>query len=49
MSSHSAAHGHHHHSHGLVDASIKRSREGLRVVGVSLALLGFTAAAQAAI
>jgi cation diffusion facilitator family transporter len=49
VSSHSAAHGHHHHSHGLVDASIKRSREGLRVVGVSLALLGFTAAAQAAI
>jgi cation diffusion facilitator family transporter len=49
LSSHSAAHGHHHHSHGLVDASIKRSREGLRVVGVSLALLGVTAAAQAAI
>jgi cation diffusion facilitator family transporter len=51
VSSHSAAHGdrHHHHSHGLVDASIKRSRAGLRVVGVSLGLLGFTAAAQAAI
>jgi cation diffusion facilitator family transporter len=45
-----AAHGHGHgHSHGLVDASIKRSREGLRVVGVSLALLGVTALAQAAI
>lgn len=46
-------HHHHHgpggHSHGLVDPSIKRSREGLRVVGVSLALLGATAAAQAAI
>jgi len=41
-----AAHG---HSHGLVDASIRRSREGLRVVGVSLALLAVTALAQAAI
>jgi cation diffusion facilitator family transporter len=39
----------HGHSHGLVDPSIKRSREGLRVVGVSLALLAVTAAAQAAI
>lgn len=44
--SHSHAHG---HSHGLVDASIKRSREGLRVVGVSLAVLGATALAQAAV
>src|SRR5690242_11989682 len=44
------AHQHGHgHSHGLVDASIKRSREGLRVVGVSLALLGATAVAQAVI
>jgi cation diffusion facilitator family transporter len=39
----------HSHSHGLIDPSIKRSRDGLRVVGVSLALLGVTAAAQAAI
>lgn len=39
----------HGHSHGLVDPSIKRSRDGLRVVGVSLALLAVTAAAQAAI
>jgi cation diffusion facilitator family transporter len=39
----------HGHSHGLVDPSIKRSRDGLRVVGMSLALLGVTAAAQAAI
>lgn len=39
----------HGHSHGLVDPSIKRSRDGLRVVLVSLALLGVTAAAQAAI
>lgn len=42
-------HGEHGHSHGLVDPTIKRSREGLRVVLVSLALLGMTAAIQAAI
>jgi cation diffusion facilitator family transporter len=41
--------GGHGHSHGLIDPSIKRSREGLRVVGVSLALLSVTAAAQTAI
>jgi cation diffusion facilitator family transporter len=45
---------HHHgdgagHSHGLVDPSIKRSREGLRVVATSLAILGTTALAQTAI
>lgn len=39
----------HGHSHGLIDPSIKRSRDGLRVVLVSLALLGVTAAGQAAI
>src|ERR1051326_1550788 len=42
-------HRHHHghgHSHGLIDPSIKRSREGLRAVGLSLAVLGLTAAAQ---
>jgi cation diffusion facilitator family transporter len=39
----------HGHSHGLVDPSIKRSREGIRVVLVSLAILGATAVAQAAI
>jgi cation diffusion facilitator family transporter len=39
----------HGHSHGLVDESIKRSRAGLRAVGVSLAILGATAAIQAAI
>lgn len=39
----------HGHSHGLVDPSIKRSREGVRVVALSLALLGITAAAQAAV
>jgi cation diffusion facilitator family transporter len=42
-------HNGHGHSHGLVDPSIKRSRDGLRVVGVSLALLTVTALAQAAI
>lgn len=39
----------HNHSHGLVDPSIKRSRDGLRVVGVSLAILAVTAGAQAII
>ncbi|HEX2709096.1 MAG TPA: cation diffusion facilitator family transporter [Solirubrobacterales bacterium] len=48
------AHDHHHHgghghSHGLVDESIKRSREGLRAVGLSLAVLAVAAAAQTAI
>jgi cation diffusion facilitator family transporter len=42
-------HGEHGHSHGLVDPSIKRSRDGLRVVLASLGLLGVTAAIQAAI
>ncbi len=45
----SHAHDGHGHSHGLVDPSIKRSRDGLRVVGVSLALLAVTAIAQGAI
>jgi cation diffusion facilitator family transporter len=40
-------HGHDHgHSHGLVHHSIKRSRAGLRAVGISLAVLGLAAAAQ---
>jgi cation diffusion facilitator family transporter len=39
----------HGHSHGLVDDSIKRSREGLRAVSLSLLVLGLTAALQAAI
>jgi cation diffusion facilitator family transporter len=45
-------HGHtdeHGHSHGLNDPSIKRSRAGLRAVGVSLGVLGATAVIQAAI
>lgn len=43
-------HAHEHgHGHGLVDDSIKRSRAGLRAVGISLAVLGLAAAAQAAL
>jgi cation diffusion facilitator family transporter len=34
------------HSHGLVDDSVKRSRAGLRAVGLALAILGLTAIAQ---
>jgi len=47
--SHVHDHGHsrgHGHSHGLVDDSIKRSREGLRAVAMSLLVLGLTAAVQ---
>jgi cation diffusion facilitator family transporter len=36
----------HGHSHGLVDESIKRSRQGVRVVTLALTILGITAAAQ---
>jgi cation diffusion facilitator family transporter len=49
---HTHGHGHpagHGHSHGLIDPSIKRSREGLIAVGLSLAVLGVAAAAQLAI
>ncbi|HEV7459526.1 MAG TPA: cation diffusion facilitator family transporter [Solirubrobacteraceae bacterium] len=46
MASDPTAHG---HSHGLVDDSIKRSREGVRAVGLSLAVLGGAAIAQTAI
>ena len=45
---HEQGHGHG-HSHGLVDRSITRSREGLRSVLISLAVLLATALAQAAI
>jgi len=41
--SHHHAHG---HSHGLVDRSIARSHDGLRVVLVSLVILGVTAVSQ---
>jgi len=44
------AHSHSHgHSHGLVHDSIKRSREGLRAVGLALLVLGLTAIAQTAV
>jgi cation diffusion facilitator family transporter len=53
MASHPHDHGHDHgaghghgHSHGLVDSSIKRSREGLKAVVASLVILGATAALQ---
>jgi cation diffusion facilitator family transporter len=36
----------HVHSHGLVDESIKRSRDGVRAVLLALLVLGVTAAAQ---
>lgn len=52
---HNHSHGHRHdnfhghgHSHGLVHESIKRSREGLRAVGLALVVLGATAIAQLA-
>jgi cation diffusion facilitator family transporter len=48
VSHHHAGHAHG-HSHGLVDRSLTRSRAGLRVVVASLAVLGVTAAVQAAI
>jgi cation diffusion facilitator family transporter len=41
--------GGHGHPHGLVDESIKRSREGVRAVGLSLAVLAVAAGAQLAI
>jgi cation diffusion facilitator family transporter len=43
-------HGHGHgHTHGLVDDSIKRSREGVRAVSRSLAVLGLATALQAVV
>lgn len=44
--SHEGAHG---HSHGLVDRTIVRSRAGVKAVSLSLAILGATALAQAAV
>jgi cation diffusion facilitator family transporter len=42
-----AARAHDHgHSHGLVDPSIVRSRAGIKAVGISLGVLGLTAAIQ---
>ncbi len=55
---HTGPHEHHHrhahphergHSHGLVDESIKRSREGVRAVTIALAILAMTAAVQAVV
>lgn len=47
---HEHDHSHDHgHSHGLIHHSIKRSREGLKAVALSLAILGATALAQVAI
>ncbi|MGZ6638732.1 MAG: cation diffusion facilitator family transporter [Solirubrobacteraceae bacterium] len=43
---HRHQHGGHGHSHGLVDVSIKRSREGLRAVLLSFGVLGAAATAQ---
>ncbi len=39
----------HGHSHGPLDANVRRSRDGLRAVGLSLAVLGCAAVAQTAI
>src|SRR3954469_2707717 len=60
MSNHAHAHAHAHgrphgpdpghgHAHGLVDESIRRSRDGVRAVALALLVLGLTAAAQTAI
>ena len=38
--------GAHGHSHGLIDDSIKRSRDGVRAVVISLGVLGLAAVAQ---
>jgi cation diffusion facilitator family transporter len=47
---HDQGHGPDHgHSHGLVDRSILRSRDGVRTVAISLAVLGATALIQAAV
>lgn len=44
---HDHTHGTEHgHSHGLIHDSIKRSRQGIRAVSLSLAVLGLTAVAQ---
>jgi cation diffusion facilitator family transporter len=43
---HDHSHAGHGHSHGLVDPSIVRSREGVRTVAISLAVLGLAAGAQ---
>jgi len=42
-------HEHHDHSHGLVDPSIVRSRDGVKASATSFAVLGATAGAQVAV
>lgn len=46
MHAHTAGHG---HSHGLIDESVTRSREGIRAVSLSLGVLGLAAFAQAVV
>jgi cation diffusion facilitator family transporter len=46
---HSHSHDEHGHSHGLVDRSIVRSREGVKAVAISLAVLAVAAIVQTAI
>ena len=43
---HSQGHGGHGHTHGLVDRSIVRSREGVKAVALSLLVLGLAAVGQ---
>jgi cation diffusion facilitator family transporter len=43
---HSHTHERHSHSHGLIDPSIKRSREGIRAVCAALLVLGLAAGVQ---
>ena len=49
MSAPTGHHEGHGHSHGRIDPSITRSRDGLRVVATSLAVLGITAIIQVVI
>jgi len=46
---HDHDHGGHGHTHGLVDRSVIRSREGVKAVSISLAVLGIAAGIQLAI
>ncbi len=46
---HDHPHDEHGHSHGLVDRSILRSREGVKAVAISLAVLALTAGGQFAL
>ena len=49
LGGHGRGEAHHGHSHGLVDSSIARSREGVKAVAVSLGVLGATALIQTVI